>query len=308
MDCIVLAGNRENYRAVSQKSNKAFLEVQSQPILRIMLGELEKVRDIDRLLLVGPKQQLTELVAKGLPKDYPKPILIFEQQTDLVANIQEVIDATQEKPDPDRYLLILPSDIPLMIAEEVREFISQCDMRRYDMVSGLTTSEALSRYYPTETLPGVRMTYFFFRQGRYRINNMHMVRPTALEDAQYIRKTYAMRYQKELGNIIKMVFHLLLVGLRSPSGIFIYLGMSSARWFDGIGWRRMSRWCRKAFPLERAAKSISKVLRTRFHLAVTHFGGAAIDVDNDADYKAIVTRFEEWVSLQRGLASRPSDQ
>jgi len=305
MDCIILAGNRENYRAVSHKPNKAFLEVSGQPILKIMLLELEKVPEIDRILLVGPERQIADLVANELPDGYAKPLLIFEQQSDLVANILEVVDATQESPDPDRYVLILPSDIPLMTCEEVREFVAQCDMSQYDMVSGVTTSEALSRYYPTESSPGVRMAYFFFREGHYRINNMHMVRPSALDGAEYIRKTYAIRYQKEFRNILKMIFQLMLVALRSPAGIFIYLGMSSARWCHEMGWEGMSRWFRRWFPLKRAAKSISKVLGTRFHIAVTKYGGAAIDVDNEADYEAIVARFDEWIALQRTLTKAP---
>lgn len=299
MDCVILAGNRESYRAFSEKPNKAFLEIQGRTILDLMLEQLVSVPAIDRLFLVGPKSQIEAHLAKLDLARLGKPIQVFEQSSDLVNNIEEVIQATQVDDHSDRYLLILPSDIPLLTHQELIQFIDQCNMDAYDMVSGVTTSKALSQFYPTSNLPGIRMAYFYFKEGAFRINNMHMVRPGALKYGHYIRKTYAMRYQKELINILKMIWGLLGVAWRNPDGIYIYLGMSMARLLRERGFFRMAHFFSRQFTLERTSRSISKVLGTRFKIAITHYGGAAIDVDNESDYQAVVARYDEWKTLQK---------
>lgn len=298
MDCIILAGNKESYRAFSEKPNKAFLEIGGQTILQRMLDQLKNVAAIDRLLVVGPKGQIQELLDSKLPDDYAKPVLVFEQGSDLVENVYEVLRASQLEEDPDRYVLILPSDIPLLLAAEVEQFIDQADMTRFDMVSGVTTGKALSAFYPTDEMPGVKMAYFYFREGECRINNMHMIRPSGVSRAEYIRKTYSMRYQKEWSNILRMMLNLLGVLLRNPDGLIIYIGMSMSRYFNERGHHRLGRFFTKRFPINRAARSIGKVLGTRFKIAVTHLGGAAIDVDNASDFEAVALRYQEWMDHQ----------
>ncbi len=58
MDCIILAGNRDSYREVSNKHNKAFLKIGDRTILNIIMDQLAGVQSIDRLLIVGPKAAL----------------------------------------------------------------------------------------------------------------------------------------------------------------------------------------------------------------------------------------------------------
>lgn len=302
MDCLILAGNKDSYRAVTDKPNKAFLEIDGKSILQYLLSQVDQVKEIDRLLLVGPKAKLEAHLGAADAVKISKPVLIFEQSGDLVSNVENVVADTNLDDETGRYLLILPSDVPLMTCEELRSFISQCDMNAYDMVSGVTTEKALSRFYPTQTKPGVRMVYFYFQEGCFRINNMHMIRPDAVGGAAYIRKTYAMRYQKEWFNILKMMWNLFKVLWRNPDGLFIYITMSIAHFFGERGYKRLSRLFSRTFTIERAARSISRVLDTRFKIAVTHLGGAAIDVDNASDYEAIVERFQEWMSEQKELA------
>ena len=302
MDCIVLVGNRENYREVSNENNKAFLKIGSRTILEIMLAELAHVESIDRLLLVGPKARLETLLNAEFSANYPKPLLIFEQKRDLLENVMAVLNATAASSSPDRYVLVLPSDIPLVTTRELRQFIHHCDMDRYDYVIGLTTGEALARFYPTAEKPGVQMSYFYLSSGKFRVNNMHMVRPAALKHMGYIRKTYGMRYQKEFSNMLKMGCQLAKVFFRAPMALFFYVGMQTTTNLRAKGWDKLSSMIEKYFKKETAEKHLSAILGTRFQLVVTHFGGSAIDVDNEDDYHAIETRFQEWIAMQKGLS------
>ncbi|CAM2065091.1 Nucleotidyltransferase family protein [Sulfidibacter corallicola] len=305
MDCIVLAGNRESYRSVAQEDNKAFLRIGAATILEIMLDELAQVEDIDRLLLVGPSERLQDLFAARYGQDFPKPVIFYEQQADLVANILGVVAASAPDEDPDRVVLVLPSDIPMITRAEIREFIGLCDMTRYDYVGGVTTGRALAQFHPVGEKRGIRMATFRLASGVYRISNLHMVRPAAVKRGQYIRKTYALRYQKRLTNMVRMLAGLLLLLARTPTAPFFYLWAQLVRSLDAAGYKGLSGLLAWPVRLERAEKYISRILGTRFKIVVTHFGGAAVDVDNDADYLAVCQRFEEWRQLMRGMEKSP---
>lgn len=300
MDCIILAGNRESYREVSNKHNKAFLEIGGSTILEIIVKELARVDEIDRLLLVGPKAELDRCLEK-IRVHYPKPIQVFEQKQDLVSNILSVAYASGSEDDPERYFLILPSDIPLIIAEEIHEFITKCDMDRYDYVGGLARESTLSRFYPDEKGPGVKMAYFYCQNQGYRINNLHMVRPSMVKNLEYIRKTYAIRYQKKFWNMVKVLFSLLRLAVKIPSALGFYPAMHMARMLEVKGWHRSAAYLSSFLKLSQLESYINRILDTRIKIITTSYGGSTIDVDNENDYRAIQQRFDEWVQMQRAL-------
>ena len=300
MDCIILAGNRDSYRDVSDKHNKALLDIDGRTILEIIVTELARVDEIDRLLVVGPKAALDN-VLEPLQPNYPKPIQSFEQKQDLVENILSVVDRTGSG-DPDRHVLILPSDVPLIIAEEIREFIGKADMTRYDYVGGLATEEVLTRFYPTKDKPGVRMAYFYCQDHGYRINNLHMVRPAAIHSIDYIRKTYAIRYQKKLWNMLGVFFSLLGLAIKIPGSLLVYPGLQLARIWEAKGWHKAASLIRPFLKVERIEYYFGRILETRMKIITTSYGGSTIDVDNDRDYHAIRKRFQEWIEMQRALA------
>lgn len=289
-----MAGSGENYRPVGNEDNKTFLKIGGKTILQIMLSELHQVPGIDRICICGPKTRLEHLLEQIDPVPSQKPIRVFEQGHDLIDNMMHVLEATSLGVESDRVVLILSSDIPLVTAREVRQFIDRCDMDRYDYIAGVTTEEALRRFYPTESKPGVVMTYFYFKEGHYRINNMQMARPSAVTKANYIRKTYAIRYQKEWRNILKMVLGLILTVFTSPAAVFIYLKMQVSRIAHERNYQTLAAFLRRHSPRYKVENLISRLLGTRFGMVVTDFGGSAVDVDNDRDYEAICQRYAEW--------------
>jgi len=288
---------------VSLEQNKAFLKVGSRTILEIILAELRKVDEIDRVIMIGPADRLEKLLAEKVRGTYPKPLLIFEQKQDLLENALAAVDATAANQPEDRCALLLPSDIPLVTAHEVRQFIQRCDMNRYDYVVGLTTSQALARFYPRDGQPGVVMSYFNLDSGEYRVNNIHMVRPHAFRNLEYIRRTYSMRYQNEIGNILRMLWHLSVTMFKAPGALFFYLGMHTANFCRACKLTALARFVERSLKRKRVEKYISRILGTRFHLVITDFGGSAIDVDNDRDYQTVCLRHQEWIDMQESISS-----
>ncbi len=302
MDCIVLVGNRKDYRVVANDDNKAFLEINGRFILQIMLDELFGVEEIDRIMLVGPKQRLTGFLQDVYGSSTPKPLLVFEQGNDLLENALLPLRQTQTEANSDRHVLLLPSDIPLLTRAEVRQFIARADMSRWDFVSGLVTEETLARFAASADRPGISMLCFRLSCGSYRPNNMHMARPAAIQHVDYIRRLYGMRYQKRFVNSLK----LMLVLLHSPLGFrgLFYMGrLSAAIQLRRKGWQRCARLLERTLSRTVGEWGVSQLLGGLFKTVVTDYGGTAIDVDNEADYRAVGARFEDWRRLLDALES-----
>ena len=304
MDCIVLAGNRKHYRQVTHEDNKAFLEVNGCPIVHTMLDVLSQVPEIDRLFFVGPKQRLEDVLAPALGEGFRIPVQIFEQKNDLVDNAYAVIDATSEGQPEDRYLLMMPSDIPLLTVEEVREFIRKCDMANYDYVGGLTTQTVLDLYRPTADKPGIQMAYFYCEGQAYRLNNLHMIRPNNIQKSDYIRKTYALRYQKKLRNMLKMVVYLSEPFLKQPHVIFFYMGLQLVRILHSLGFSKMATSLSRRFSLVKLQTYLGKAVGARLKLVTTSYGGSTIDVDNETDFETVNLRFQEWTQMQKDIVTK----
>lgn len=296
MDCIILAGSGENYHGVSGSKNKAFLTIKGKPLVQIVLEQVVKVKCLEHIHMVGPKGELEAVASRAaLPEQAPS-ITCFEQKNDLIENILHVISASELGRDPHRVVLILPSDIPLVTAQEIEQFIDRADMDRYDLVSGLTTEQAMRRFYPREGKPGVVMTYFYFQEGNLRINNLHLARPSAVGRGDYVRKTYALRYQKKVLNIVRMAWHLFLLLFRAPGAFRLYARMQVSRVLHERGMARWARRLKTRSKLEDVEALVSRILNTRFGTVITDFGSSAMDVDNEPHYEAIRERYDEWRS------------
>ena len=302
MDCIILVGNRDDYREILEEKNKAFLKIGDRTILHLLLEELRPLKEIDRLLLVGPKERLDRHLENLLGDSFPFPILVFEQKKDLLENVLSVITATNDSNQPDRHVLILPSDIPLASSAEIRQFIHRCDMDEADYITGLTTAQALFHFYPEEGKPGVRMQYFYLNSGKYRVNNMHMVRPGAVVNMDYIRRIYGLRYQKKLCNALRLILEVLKTGV-GPGAVLYYVAIRACGRLNEWGWHRLAGLIQHRLKASVGEAYISRILAARFRLVVTHFGGSAIDVDNDRDYETVAQRHAEWMGLIRDLAA-----
>ena len=56
------------------------------------------------------------------------------------------------------------------------------------------------------------------------------------------------------------------------------------------------------------ASLMSQLLRTRFTMVETHYGGCTLDVDNTDHYDAICANFERWQNYQNDLANELKQQ
>lgn len=317
LNAIVVAGDKGKSHPVFQK-NKAFLEIGGVPIVERVVSALDKANSVAEIFVVGPRDKLEAIFSpERCHAKIGKPVHIFEQHTNLYDNVWytfletlqayqrgESIEAIARGPETDSIALVVAADMPLLTTAEVDEFVSKCDMDAYDYVLGVTREEDIKHFYPARGKPGIRMAYVHFSEGNFRQNNMHVVRPFKILNRHYVQTMYDLRYQKEFGNILRLAWEILNREEGGWSAVGNYLLLQLALLFARLRLGILRDLVRRKTPIDSVLRCISQLMKTRFSIACTSIGGAALDIDNEHEYEVIEQRFTEWMSYQEEKAKR----
>jgi len=301
-DAILLAGEGESsYKVLNQ--HKAFLRVKGKCLISFVLETLQQVDSIRDIYIVGSRGKLLKTIEEArIDLKYPKKIYVVEQKTNLYENIWHAFletlpekpseDELEDSPYQDKAALIVPCDAPLITPHEVEYFISHCDLENYDHILGLTPSESLEHFYPKNGKPGIKMSYLNLKEKKYRINNLHMVKPIRIINRKYIQEVYQFRYQRNIKNMF--LFGCSLLGNRKPNEFKYYFTLLLSSMFSKLGLDGPVNFLRNWVPKKGLEKCVSQILQTRLMGQEVPFPGAALDIDNEHDYQAILFRFDEW--------------
>jgi len=302
IDAVIAAGDGRAARKIF-KRNKALLDVAGKPIIRHICEALLSSNEIDRIVVVGPKESFEEVIGD-------LDVHIVGQKRNLAENgwegfLQTIPEYRQTGILTDhiiekyrnKYVLFLSGDIPLLTRQEMEEFISKCDMERYDYIAGITLEKTLNLFGPTKGRPGIKMATFHAKDGKFRQNNLHLCKPFVLYDhIDLILKIYEFRYQKELKNIIMATIEIVKLGpwhIGYTLGLYILLQLSTGLTALGLGLlARIS-----SFPVtrKRLEKAASAMLGARCTTVETTIGGAALDVDNEKDFLTLSIMYKDWI-------------
>jgi GTP:adenosylcobinamide-phosphate guanylyltransferase len=304
---VVAAGDRRAAKAVHGES-KPYLSLAGRPLVAHVVSMLQSVPEVSEVWVVGNAERL-EVALAPLRAELVKPLHIVPQFRNLYENAWETYrrllpGAGPEGRDPgaedaDRSVLFLSADLPFATPHEVSAFVRQGLAAGCDYALGLSTEEAMRDFYPASTdAPGIRMAYFNLREGRFRQTNMHLVKPARLGNRHYIEDMYEHRYQKQIGEMVKLGWTLLRAEGGGLAVLYYYGLMHLAGVADRRGWRRVADWLRNRIPMPRIEKGCSALLRTEFRFVVTEGGGCAVDIDNEPDFDAASALFERWRTRQ----------
>lgn len=305
---VVAAGDRRAAKAV-QGESKPYLVLGGRPLVAHVVATLQCVPEVSEVWVVGNAERL-EVALAPLRAELVKPLHIVSQFRNLYENAWETYRrllpgaGTQGRDpgpaDADRPVLFLSADLPFATPQEVAAFVCQGLSADCDYALGLATEESIRDFHPTAPgAPGIRMASFNLREGRFRQTNLHLVKPARLGNRHYIEDMYEHRYQKQIGQMVKLGWTLLRAEGGGLAVLYYYGLMHLAGVADRRGWRRMADWLRARIPMSRIEAGCSKLLRTQFRFVVTEGGGCAVDIDNEPDYEAAAALFECWQEQQR---------
>ena len=303
---VLLAGDRGASRSIGGWS-KPFLEVGGKPMVVHVLETLLHTPEISEIFVVGDPLRLQQgLVDHGvllLAAARACAVHVVPQRDTLYENVWHGFLRTVPVGDTDdgHEVLVLPADIPLMIPEEVSQFLQEASRVEADYVLGLTPEAALAPYAVHASQPGMGMAFFNLAEGRFRGNNLHLVRPLRIGNRHYIQSMYESRYQKEIGNVLRLGWQILVRELRNTWVLLYYLLMHAAGVLDRRGHPWASDRVRALVPLAVVERGLGALLRTRFRFVMTHLGGAALDVDNEPDLEVVEKMIGQWKAQQARL-------
>jgi hypothetical protein len=255
---------------------------------------------------------LDHIARNGMDLEHPKPIIVLEQNQTLYENVWQAYKSSLPEPVADSHLesseykdkamLVVPCDSPLITAHEIDYFTAHADMEQYDYVLGLTPEMAMKPFYPRHGHPGIKMAYLHLKEDKYRINNLHLVKPAQIGNRHYIQTMYRYRYQRDIKNVIR--FSIELFKEDRYRGYRFYLCLLVCLMAARLKLNRLADWVRQWVPKQCLETWLSQGLRTRFYGLVTPFPGATLDIDNKRDFKVLKHRWHDWKNYLNGLVER----
>lgn len=310
IDAVVLAGDRAASRPVFGK-NKSFLEIRGLPLVLHVVNALQRAETIRSIHLVGPENTLRNaLETHSQRMASNKPVHVHPQYQHLFENAWRTFLATidgytpgGEKDRPEWYhkaVFIISADTPLITPQEVDYFIRHSDPDRFDFCAGMTEEEHLRYYYPTESKPGLRPAYFFFKGITCRMNNLFLVTPFRVKHVSHIQAVYDHRHQKQFFNVIGLLIELIRKH-SSLKGILIYLFLRSALFFDMVHLTFMIQLVRRFLHLNSLERELGYILGCRFRVVSTPYGGATLDIDQEEDFDIIEQMYDDWIRHQNSI-------
>ena len=312
---VVTAGDRRAAKAVCGES-KVYLEIGGRPLVAHVVAALQRVPEVSEVWVVGDAERLRAVFSREeIRGELRKPLHIVGQFRNLYENAWQTYrrllpGAGPEGRDPegadlDVQVLYASADLPFVTPQEISQFIRRSADLGCDYALGVVREESMEAFYPTPSGgDGIRMAYFHLREARVRQSNLHLVRPARVVNRHYVDEMYEHRHQRELGSIIALAWRL----LRSEQGgirvLAYFCAMHLAGFINRRGWRRLADRVRSWIPVARVEAACSSLLRVSCRLVVTDLGGAAVDIDNEEDYRTAQLRYQEWRRSQEETAER----
>lgn len=303
LDAIVLAGTDDNPRRLIKGQNKAFLEIAGRTLVRRVVDALVEARTIGQIFVVGPVERLREVLG-GTPGE----VIIVPQAGKMLTNAWQAIDAAEEhfrarhgRDDRDRPLLFISSDLPLVSAAAVDDFVGRCaaeDSRQADhgsMLAGVVEEASVRPFYPGDGRSGIIRPYVHLSDCRLRLANIYVGRPRTLAHQEFLQTGFEHRKAEKWKNVLALAWRFLgqAGGVRAA---WITLRLQ-ATLLAARGPGLLYRALRRGNTRPRIERACGTVLGGRVRIVISPYGGLSLDADNEEDFRILSERFEEWSGI-----------
>lgn len=167
VNALVLAGRTppDALREFTSASSKALIDVNGKPMLQYVVDGLASSERVERVLVVGPRQELSNAVSGA-------KLSFVEDAGDIVENIRvgaKVLGGSAS-------ILIATSDIPLIDAKVIDGFLDLCAAREADLFYPIVERSDGERKYPL-----VQRTYVALKEGVFTGGNVFLIAPWIVE-------------------------------------------------------------------------------------------------------------------------------
>ena len=199
-NALILAGTKEKgpLEIAENVDNKALIMIDGRPMIDYIVDALNNSENIDKILVVGPKNELHPYIGKKVEE-------ILNPGNSILENMEIGLNYFNSADN----LLLLSSDIPLITPEAINEFLSICTKRKACIGYPIITKENIIKKYP-ET----ERTYVKMKEGIFCGGNITFFKPDVFfQNKKLIKELFENRkatwkYAKILGLkfILKFLF------------------------------------------------------------------------------------------------------
>lgn len=200
LNVVVLAGapNKGPLREVSDIEHEALIKIAELPMVEYVIKAVNQAKHTDKIAVIGPKGEMERIIQE-------KVDLYVESANSMKENIFKGLEVFKDS----EYVLLMTSDIPLVTANVIDEYIDTC-----------IGDNKADIYYPIipkklnlEKFPSIKRTYFHLAEGIFTGGNMVIINPEILEGStKLLEKAIAWRKKPwKLSRLLGMKFILKFV-------------------------------------------------------------------------------------------------
>jgi len=234
----------------------------------------------------------------------------------MLTNAWAGIEASEDhhRGDPDlpiseRPLLIISSDLPLVTAGSVDDFVKRCALEDnatsdpYAMLVGVVDEPGVKPFHPSDGKPGIKRPFVELAWGRLRLANIYVGRPRKLSRQEFLQTGFSHRKAKDWRNVVALIFDF----YKTPGGwaaawmtmrvqITLMLSKKKGRLYQRL---------KKGNTQDRVESCISEVLGGPVKTVITPFGGLSLDVDDEEDFRILNARYKDWAEITARVDTDP---
>jgi len=147
-NALILAGTKKkgSLEIAENVDNKALIMIDDKPMITYIVDALNNSENIDKIIVVGPKNELHPYIGKKVEE-------ILNPGDSILENMERGLNFFNS----DDNLLILTSDIPLITSEAIDEFLNICTKRKLSIGYPIITKENIIKKYPETERTYVKM-------------------------------------------------------------------------------------------------------------------------------------------------------
>jgi len=169
INVLVMAGTSKKgeLEEYAQVSNKALIPINGKPMLWFVLEALEGVPSLNKIKLLSSPQELEPVLSDSRWAG----VEIIPEKGSLLDNLEEGLKY-MEKETP---CLVATSDIPLVTASIVQDFVNRCDPFDKDFYYPIIAEKDYIKEFPN-----AKRTYLKLKEGKFTGGNLALVKPSSI--------------------------------------------------------------------------------------------------------------------------------
>ncbi|MDD4168993.1 MAG: NTP transferase domain-containing protein [Desulfotomaculaceae bacterium] len=205
IDAVVLAGSLNNgpLRECSPARYEALIQIGSKVMVEYVVEALLKARQIRRVLVVGPVEELSHILTDARI-----------QLIGTAGDIMENIEAGLNQLTGENRVLLVTSDIPMLTTRSVDNFIELCGDMSSDLYYPIIPRQIVEDHFAF-----TRRTYVALKDGVYTGGNLFLFNPLVLKKCVQKGQMIIKQRKSPLGLcrlvglpfLIKYLLHLLTI-------------------------------------------------------------------------------------------------